>query len=140
VIKQRVLRATSRSTLVMMRSTKESTTPPTTRETLDQTDGTRETRVSALSTRGCLTSFFTSRRLIQLVTIISQRSGARTLLDFANHEKILKFARSAGLPQDQSSQKILAKNQPPIRTRQPRSTIMLALHGRTAQPNDPPSP
>jgi hypothetical protein len=62
VIKQRVLRATSRSTLVMMRSTKESTTPPTTRETLDQTDGTRETRGFALSTRGCLTAKFNGCR------------------------------------------------------------------------------
>jgi hypothetical protein len=41
-------------------------------------------------------------------SIISQRSGARTLLDFTSHEKSLNLRDRRDCPQDQSSQKILA--------------------------------
>jgi hypothetical protein len=45
------------------------------------------------------------------IAIIVQSSPATApnLLDLANHENILKFSRSLGLPQDKSSQKIPAK-------------------------------
>jgi hypothetical protein len=41
-------------------------------------------------------------------SIISQWSGARTLLDFASHEKSLNLRDRRDCPQDQSPQKILA--------------------------------